>query len=176
MKKKMLTVMGTLLLLIALIVTGCSRGAADDAAADDAAAGKQENAGNHDRQPGDGQNSMQALMPDIAKALNMEQTELETQLQSGKKLADIAGEKNVAVDSLIAQIKSLLDADIDQAVQEEKITSDQASKQKEQTTQRATDMVNGKTPEPGSGGGPKDGERPDGQQGNPPDAPDASTK
>lgn len=169
MSKNALSVIGISLLVVALFITGCSKVSTNNAASTATSSGSEgKNAGS----PPEGKlNGMNDLIPDIAKILNMQETELNTQLQSGKKLAEIASAQGIATDTLIQQIKTLLDAQIDKQLQEGKITSEQATTQKGQTTQRATDMVNGNMIGRGAGGG----QGPGSEDGNPPPA-DSSAK
>jgi hypothetical protein len=124
----------TVLILLAVTITGCSKGATT------AEANKRD-----ENNPGY-RNNMETVMPDIAKILNMDQTELNTQLQAGKKLSEIATAKGVSVETLTKQIKTLLDAQTDKEVQEGKLTSEQAVTRKEQNTQMADNIVNGTRP------------------------------
>lgn len=93
----------------------------------------------------------------VASTLGITEEELRTQLQSGKSLADIAGDKTGAVvDALVAEAT----ARIDQAVADGKLTAEQASERKANLDERITAMVN-RTP-------PAEGERRGHRHGPPP--------
>lgn len=76
-----------------------------------------------------------------AEKLGMKLTELLTELQDGKSIADVAKEKGVdtqvIVDAYLAQIKE----NLDEAVAEGRITQKQADYQLEQMEQRVTDQL-----------------------------------
>jgi ribosomal protein S20 len=98
-----------------------------------------------------------ASLGTVASTLGISEDELRTQLQSGKSLADIAGDKTAAVvDALVAEAT----ARIDQAVTDGKLTAEQAAERKANLTERITAMVN-RTP-------PADGERRGHRHGPPP--------
>jgi hypothetical protein len=94
--------------------------------------------------------------------------DLRTQLESGKTLAQVAGDKT---DALIADLVAKANARIDDAVKSGKLDQTKADQLKTDTAQRITDMVNGKMPAGGPKGGPKGGHGPRGGQ--PPAAPSA---
>ena len=108
--------------------------------------------------PGDGARPSLAT---VAGILGISEDELKTQLQSGKTLAAIAGDKtDEVVDALVKEAE----ARIDQAVTDGKLTAEQATERKADLTQRITDMVNRTGPAPGhrhhDGPPPADGEQP----------------
>lgn len=79
-----------------------------------------------------------ASLGTVASTLGITEDELRTQLQSGKSLADIAGDKTGAVvDALVAEAT----ARIDQAVTDGKLTAEQATERKANLTERITAMV-----------------------------------
>lgn len=90
-----------------------------------------------------------AGLDEVATFLGISVDDLHTQLESGKTIAQIAGDKTQAlIDSLVASANKR----IDDAVTAGKLTADKATELKSQTTQRITDMVNNTMPEGGRGG------------------------
>ena len=67
-----------------------------------------------------------------AKALGMTTQDLMTELRSGKTLADVATEKNVKADDVKAAIVGAVNAQVDQAVKDGKLTQTQADNIKAQ--------------------------------------------
>ncbi len=67
-----------------------------------------------------------------AQKLGMTTQALMTELRNGKTLADVAKEKNVSTDDLKAAIVTAVNAQIDKAVTDGKLTKDQADKIKAQ--------------------------------------------
>ena len=106
---------------------------------------------------------------EAATFLGTTAAELRTQLDGGKTLAQIAGDKT---DALIADLVAKANARIDAAVTSGKLDQTKADQLKTDTAKRVTDMVNGVKP----AGGPR-GDR-DGDHGRPPagaPAPSTST-
>lgn len=101
----------------------------------------------------------------LAKALNLTATELQTQLKSGKSLADIAKTQNVAISAvtavLIADFKTHLDAEVASG----KHTQSEATAKLTEFTARVADMVNGVRPTGGPIGGKHGGGRQHGPRG-----------
>jgi methyl coenzyme M reductase subunit D len=101
----------------------------------------------------------------LAKVLNLTATELQTQLKSGKSLADIAKTQNVAITAvtavLIADFKTHLDAEVASG----KHTQAEATAKLTEFTARVTDMVNGVRPTGGPMGGKHGGGRQHGKRG-----------
>ncbi len=101
----------------------------------------------------------------LAKVLNLTATELQTQLKSGKSLADIAKTQNVAISAvtavLIADFKTHLDAEVASG----KHTQAEATAKLTEFTARVTDMVNGVRPTGGQMGGKRGGGRQHGPRG-----------
>jgi cytochrome c553 len=93
-----------------------------------------------------------------AKTLGISEGELRSQLQAGKSLAEIAGDKT---DALIAALVADAQTHLDQAVADGKLTQAQADERKATLTERMTALVN-RTP-------PADGERGPGRPGHGPD-------
>jgi polyhydroxyalkanoate synthesis regulator phasin len=81
------------------------------------------------------------LLSIAADKLDMELTDLLTELQGGKSIADVAGEKGVdtqvIVDAYVAQVKE----NLDEAVAAGRITQTQADYQLQQMEQRVTDQL-----------------------------------
>ena len=95
-----------------------------------------------------------------ATYLGISTTDLQTQLRSGKTLAEIAAATaGKTKDGLIAAIVADETAQIDKAVADGKVTADQATKIKTGLAERVTQMVerSGPTGGPGFGRGPRGG-------------------
>lgn len=110
----------------------------------------------HDRGPGFGSFGGSGLTV-ASTYLGISTTDLQTQLRSGKSLAQIATAAGKSTDGLIQAIVQDESAKIDQAVSSGKLTSAQATQIKADLTQRVTTMVNNTHPMgPGFGGrGPR---------------------
>jgi lambda repressor-like predicted transcriptional regulator len=78
-----------------------------------------------------------------ATALNMTEDELKTELQAGKTIAALAEEKGISEDTVISALETAINAEIDQAVTDGKLTADEAATKKEETTAQAQSIVNG---------------------------------
>jgi sugar-specific transcriptional regulator TrmB len=63
-----------------------------------------------------------------AEALDMTKEELRTELKSGKSLADIATARGVSVETLKKDITTAVDAKLDEAVANDKLTQERADK------------------------------------------------
>lgn len=77
-----------------------------------------------------------------ATTLGMTETDLRTALQSGKSLAQVAQDKGVAVDKLIAALVAAEKTHIAQDVTDGKLTQAQADERLADLTTRVTDRVN----------------------------------
>jgi len=66
------------------------------------------------------------IMNVIATALGMEQADLQTELQNGKTIADLAQEKGVSTDAIVDDIVAAYKANLDQSVTDGKLTQAQA--------------------------------------------------
>ncbi|MCK9860696.1 hypothetical protein [Paenibacillus sp. ATY16] len=88
----------------------------------------------------------------VATALNMTEDELKTELQAGKTIADIAEAKGVSTDSVVNALETAINAQIDQAVTDGKLTADEAATKKENTPAQAQSIVNGEFQPKGDGG------------------------
>ena len=88
-----------------------------------------------------------------ATALGLTEDALRTELQAGKSLATIAGEKGVAVDTVVTALVDAAKARVAQAVTEGRLTQAQADARLADLQQRVTDRVNSAVPLRGPGGG-----------------------
>ncbi len=77
----------------------------------------------------------------VLTLLGIDAATLKSELKNGKSLAEIAQAKGIAKDALIATIKSALEANLDQAVKDQKIPADKAAKIKENLPQKIESMV-----------------------------------
>lgn len=91
---------------------------------------------------------------DLAKLYGLTTAELKTALQSGKSLAELATEKNVALTSVTAQVAKTLTAALDKELADKTITQAQYDEKKAGLATEVTKIVNGK---PGGKGGPGGG-------------------
>jgi ribosomal protein S20 len=98
-----------------------------------------------------------------AKALGVSTDELREQLQDGKTIAQVAEARNVDKQKVIDAMVKDAEEHLDQAVQEGKLTADQANERKSNLKDRITSLVND-GPQKGRDGGP-DGPPPDREQG-----------
>ncbi|MDP4161226.1 MAG: hypothetical protein Q8911_15960 [Bacillota bacterium] len=72
---------------------------------------------------------------------NMDATQLLAQIKSGKSLAQIAQDKGIAKDKLVSDLQSIMKANLDQAVKDNKITADQATQMESTLPQMIERMV-----------------------------------
>jgi hypothetical protein len=89
-----------------------------------------------------------------AKALGIDASELRTDLQSGKTIADVAKDKGVDVQTVIAALVTDMQSHLADAVSNGRLTQAQADEMKANATERATALVNGERPDgppPGMG-------------------------
>jgi len=94
----------------------------------------------------------------VTDYLGVSQADLQTQLQGGKTLADVANATaGKSADGLIQALVAHETKEIDDAVAAGKLTADQAARMKANLTQRFTDMVNGTRPMGPGGMGPGHG-------------------
>ena len=89
----------------------------------------------------------------VAKALGLTTTELQTQLQSGKTLADIAKDKNVDIQKVKDAITSDVKAHLDEEVASGEHTQAEADAKLAELKTRLDDIVNGVRPAGGPGMG-----------------------
>lgn len=88
----------------------------------------------------------------VAAAIGISESQLQTELSAGKTIAAVAKEHNVAVATVISTLVNDENAEVDAAVKAGEITQAQATQLKADTTQRVTDLVNGTMPAHGPGG------------------------
>ena len=88
-----------------------------------------------------------------ASYLGLTSAQLQTQLESGKTLAEVAKAQGKTVDGLVAALVADEKKELDAAVKAGKLTDAQAKELLSNAEQRFTDMVNG-TGGPGFGHGP----------------------
>lgn len=74
--------------------------------------------------------------------INIDQTQLKDKLKSGMSLAEIAQEKEIEKKDLVSKIQSIMKANLDQAVQEQKITAVKATQIESKLPQTIERMVN----------------------------------
>jgi hypothetical protein len=89
-----------------------------------------------------------------AKALGIDASELRTDLQSGKTIAQVAKAKGVDVQTVIDALVSDMQSHLADAVSSGRLTQAQADQMKAHATERATALVNGERPDgppPGMG-------------------------
>lgn len=89
-----------------------------------------------------------------AAALGTDAAGLRALLTDGKTIAQVAADKGVSVDTVIAAVVAAQTAKIDQAVTDGKLTQAQADTAKAGLTERATALVNGTLPAGPKGMGP----------------------
>jgi len=130
-------------------------------------AGQQPMDGDHDgdRQHGPRGFGGGAKSEALAKVLKITATELQTQLQSGKSLADIAKTQNVAVTAVTAVLVADFKTHLDTEVASGEHTQAEATAKLTEFTARVTDMVNGVRPTGGPMGGKRGGGRQHGPRG-----------
>lgn len=88
-----------------------------------------------------------------ATALGITAEELRTELEAGKSIADVAGEKGVDVQTVIDALVAAATTKIDEALANGDITQEKADELKTNLVDRITDVVNRTKPE-GFRGGP----------------------
>jgi len=94
-----------------------------------------------------------------AKYLGLSQSQLESKLESGKTLAQVAKDQGKPVAGLVSALKNDLQQKLDQAVSSGRLTKAQEQKILAAADQRLNDLVNGKFP-----AGPPDGRGPFGHR------------
>lgn len=86
-----------------------------------------------------------------ATALGMEAADLRTALEGGKTVAEVAKTKGVDLQKVVDAIVTEMNSHLAQAVTDGRLTQAQADEMKANATERATALVNGEQPDPGSG-------------------------
>ncbi|MFM7263387.1 MAG: hypothetical protein ACKO1X_06515, partial [Acidimicrobiales bacterium] len=104
----------------------------------------------------------------LAKVLGLTVTELDTQVRSGKSLADIAKAQNVDIQKVKDQLVADLTAHLDAEVKAGEHTQAEADAKLVLFKGRLDDMVNGVRPAGGPGMGGKGGHGPGGRHGHGP--------
>ena len=90
-----------------------------------------------------------------AKYLGLSESELESRLESGKTLAQVAKDEGKSVSGLIDALVADEKSELDEAVSDGRMTKAQEQQLLANAKQRFTDLVNGKVPDHGPGpGGP----------------------
>lgn len=89
----------------------------------------------------------------VATALGLTEDALKEQLAAGKTIAALATEKGVDTATIISKVQAAIDAQIDQAVTDGKLTSEQATAQKAKSAEQAANIINGEFAGKGFGGG-----------------------
>ena len=89
---------------------------------------------------GPGMMGGQTMLDAVAKALGMTTADVQTQLQGGKTLADLAQSKGVSQDAVKQAIVAAQKAQIDQAQQAGHLTVDQATQMKQRIDQNAANL------------------------------------
>lgn len=84
-----------------------------------------------------------SLIDVAAEKMGMSVQDLRAELQDGKSIADVAGEKGVDTQDIIDTYLAELETSLADAVAEGKITQKQADWQLQQATERAPDQLNG---------------------------------
>ncbi len=125
---------------------------------------------NRTRPAGDGQDRKRhaghkAGLGATATALGVTEEALRAELQAGKSIATIAGDKGIPVADVITALVAEANTRLDQAVAEGKLTKEQADARRAKLTEHITNHVNRTRPEGegrrGPGHGPGRGPRPE---------------
>ena len=87
------------------------------------------------------ENVFKNVRQQIPALLGMDVTQLKEQLKSGKTLAQIALDKGIAKDKLVSDVQSIMNANLDQAVKDNKVTVDKATQIKSKLPQIIERMV-----------------------------------
>ena len=98
-------------------------------------------------------------LEELAATLGTTADELRTELQNGSSLADVAAANGVDVQVVIDQLVADATERIDDAIEDGKITADEAAERLDELEERVTDRVNGERPDRSGRGGPGDGFR-----------------
>ena len=98
-------------------------------------------------------------LPAAAKYLGLSETQLESKLESGKTLAQVAKDEGKSVDGLVAALKADLKSKLDEAVSAGRLTKAQEEQILKDADQRISNFVNGKLLRPPAPPGGFFGER-----------------
>ena len=82
----------------------------------------------------------------VAKDLGLDETALQTELQSGKTIADLAKAKGIALATIAGDMLTAQKADLAQAVTDGRLTQARADQMLADAPQRIDDFLNGKMP------------------------------
>jgi hypothetical protein len=82
-------------------------------------------------------------LPAAAKYLGLSESQLESKLESGKTLAQVAKDEGKSVDGLVAALKDDLKQKLDQAVSDGRLTKAQEQQILTEAGQHLNDLVNG---------------------------------
>jgi hypothetical protein len=119
--------------------------------------------------PGDGQRGGfrvgANVLSVVAEQLGIDETELRTELQSGKTIAQIAADKNVSTDTIVAAIVAAQKEKLDAAVTAGTLTQAQADERLAEVTTQAQALIDQTMTGRGPGGTPGDGFGPRGGNG-----------
>ncbi len=96
----------------------------------------------------------------VAKALNMTEAELRTELQAGKTVADVAKAKSVDLSVVASALLADEKTRVAQAVTDGKLTQAQADEKLVNAQTRITEFLNGTMLKPDASRGPGRGPRP----------------
>jgi hypothetical protein len=103
--------------------------------------------------PGPGfRGGVRAGLDAAATALGISESDLRGELRDGKTIADVAGEKNVDVQTVIDAMVADATKRIDQRVTDGDLDADRAADLKADLPDRISDLVNGEGPGPGGPG------------------------
>jgi polyhydroxyalkanoate synthesis regulator phasin len=91
---------------------------------------------------GPGVHGVGELFGTAAEALGMTTDELKVELKAGKSIADVARARGIDPQTVIDAIVASVDAKIDQAVADGKMSADRAEAAKAKVRERITEMVN----------------------------------
>ncbi|MFM7064493.1 MAG: hypothetical protein ACKO04_13535, partial [Actinomycetes bacterium] len=94
----------------------------------------------------------QEFLSTAAAAIGISEADLESQLEEGTTLADVATANNVDPNKVVDALVAKMNARIDAAVAEGKLTAEQGEQRKARTKERVTDMVNNGPRQGGPGG------------------------
>lgn len=78
----------------------------------------------------------------LQSVLGLDAAQLKEQFKSGKSLAQIATDKGISQDDLKAKLQAAMEAHIDQAVKDQKLTADQAAQMKSKLPEKMDKIIN----------------------------------
>jgi len=96
-----------------------------------------------------------------AEAIGIESEELRAALGEGSTIAEVAEANDVEVQTVIDAMVADAEAHIDQAVEDGRLSEEEAAERKENLPERIEALVNGERPAFGPGDGPEDGPGPE---------------